>query len=314
MRRPRGLRCAANEIFHQRIRRHGDSWNVGWISEPTFEYRDNSTRSRPDRVDVITINGSPFADQWKRLAVTKVLPCLIDIMATASQFKIIARRRAALRVRHDVMEFEKAGLPTAPLFASKGTSAAIAAPHFALDGGGNVSRAEFRFAPGLSRPIGRSNLSFQQIFKQQCERAVEYRSRIARRNVDAWRHSAHWQYGETRCSQKAVKIFLDAPPTPISLSSRESVSSSPHPVVRGCHAIFEGVLRSTREFALGLDRAAWEGKQGMTCVQARLVTRFSALCDWNRARARLTDHICLIRFRIDYLASAESDCSMSHQR
>ena len=110
------------------------------------------------------------------------LLALKGVVGTAPQREIRHVRRSAVRERDHVMEFEPSGLAAAPLWAFKGTAAAIASPDFAPDCRGDVPPV--RSAWSDCRPYSPSlrELLALELIDEHGQRPIEDGGVIARRN------------------------------------------------------------------------------------------------------------------------------------
>jgi hypothetical protein len=99
-------------------------------------------------------------------------------MRATSQLKIVQGRFAAICIRHNVMEFQEAGLAAAALFSLKRASPAVARPYVTFDGCGDVARPRGRRA-AAPWPIRGCELRSRQVSQQQREGTIEDRREIA---------------------------------------------------------------------------------------------------------------------------------------
>ena len=88
---------------------------------------------------------------------------------SSASYWLCARQRSSMfvadvsppsAIRHDVMEFQETGFGAASLLSLKCTTSAVARPHVALDGRGDVARARGRRA-ATPRPIVAANFVFE---------------------------------------------------------------------------------------------------------------------------------------------------------
>ena len=125
---------------------------------------------------------SSFPREQRLRPMRKLLLRFVHIMRTAAQFQVLSGGRAALGVRHHMMEFEKSCFTAAPCRTPECTLAALPTPYLALDCSRHVSRASLTLVTSSWTGGGRE-LGLGQIREQQRQSAIENRRGIAVRNA-----------------------------------------------------------------------------------------------------------------------------------
>ena len=133
----------------------------------------------PDRVDTTRRNRAAFREPAVALCcVQSPAPLHKHCVRDNAIRGFLSSSDHPSRMRHDMMQLEKAGLVATPLIASECTSTSIAVPHFTLDRCRHASRTVRHRSVSLSWPIGSCPPSLRQIREKQRERAIENDCRI----------------------------------------------------------------------------------------------------------------------------------------
>jgi hypothetical protein len=127
--------------------------------------------------------------------------CLVDVVAAASQLNISARGLSAVRVRHHMVELEKAALGAAPLPADERTLPVVAPPHLPFDDGRDVTAARSRGPRGRRWARARGQLRLCGL----SSRRVNARSKMGAgsRSGITWR-SRSWARRSLSCVSREV--------------------------------------------------------------------------------------------------------------
>jgi hypothetical protein len=103
---------------------------------------------------------------------------LVTIMRGAAKLQVFDCRRASWRVRHYMVEFEKASLFTSAGWAFKPATSTVSGPDPAPDGCGHVTRVIAR-GYCIARTIGGSQLPPFECLEQQTDSLVKDCGRIS---------------------------------------------------------------------------------------------------------------------------------------
>ena len=108
-------------------------------------------------------------------------PGLVHIMGPTAELEILYNALSAIRIRDDVMKFQKPALRAAPLRSPERASPSIPLPDAATDASGDVTRSCVDRA-NHNRSIARSEFRLLELPNEQRQGAFDDRAKIAARD------------------------------------------------------------------------------------------------------------------------------------